>query len=182
VLAIRKVPGGGRSAGCAALVAAFLLGLSGCSDGSAAMPGVDPGKPPVDAGAEEAAVADYCAEAGSRGDGATFSDLYRDFFGPTGQASCSARSICHVPGGSGMQTSGGYECYPDETGCWVSMTSTIVPEGGSSTPGQTTLYLALRKAPPTPGSGPMPRNSAFAFCPDDLVRIRTWIEAGAQGP
>jgi hypothetical protein len=62
------------------------------------------------------------------------------------------------------------------------MTSTIVPEGGSPTPEQTTLYRALRKAPPTPGSGPMPRNSTFAFCPDDLARIRTWIEAGAAGP
>jgi hypothetical protein len=163
-----------------------LLAPSGCSDGSPAAPGVDSGRPTFDAGAEEAAVeaavADYCAEAGSRGDGATFADLYRDFFGPTGQASCSARSICHVPGGTGMQTSGGYECYPDEPGCWASMTSTIVPEGGSPTPDQTTLYLVLRKAPPTPGSGPMPRNSAFAFCPDDLARILSWIEAGAPGP
>jgi hypothetical protein len=81
-----------------------------------------------------------------------------------------------------MQTSGGYECYPNAPGCWGSMTSTIVPKGGSMTPDQTTLYLVLRKAAPTPGSGPMPRNSSFAFCPDDLARIRTWIMSGAPGP
>ena len=127
-------------------------------------------------------VVDYCADAGGRSDGSTFADLYRDFFGPTGLASCSARSICHVPGGTGAQTSGGYECAPDEPSCWASMTSTIVPDGGSTTPEQTTLYRVLRKAPPTPGSGPMPRNSSFAFCPDDLMRITTWINAGAPGP
>jgi hypothetical protein len=189
VLAIREPLGGGRGGATwtsAALAASLLLGPYGCSDGTAAMPGIDAGSAPFDAGSEEEAAApamvDYCAEAGSRGDGSTFADLYRDFFGPTGQASCSARSICHVPGGTGMQATGGYQCSPDEPTCWASMTSTIVPEGGSPTPEQTSLYQVLRKAPPTAGSGPMPRNSAFAFCPDDLARIRDWIEAGAPGP
>jgi hypothetical protein len=179
---------GDRAFACA-FAAALSLGLCACSLGSPAEPEFEGGLAgdngsPADAGptADAAAAGDYCAEAGSRGDGAAFSDLYRDFFGPSGQASCSARSICHVPGGTGAQTSGGYVCAPDEASCWASMTSTIVPEGGSTTPDQTTLYRALRKAPPTPGSGPMPRNSTFAFCPDDLARIRTWIAAGAAGP
>jgi hypothetical protein len=178
----------GERAFACALAAAFSLGLCACSVGSPAQPwfegGVagDEGSPADGGSPDGGAVGDYCAEAGSRGDGAAFSDLYRDFFGPSGQASCSARSICHVPGGTGAQTSGGYECYPDEASCWASMTSTIVPEGGSTTPEQTTLYLALRKAPPTPQTGPMPRNSTFAFCPNDLARIRSWIAAGAAGP
>jgi hypothetical protein len=121
----------------------------------------------------------YCLDAGDRGDGSRFTDLYRDFFGPTGGASCSAQSICHVPGGTGFMTSG-YECFPDQNGCWASMTSSIVPDGGTAMPETTTLYRALRKAPPTPGSGPMPRNSTFAFCPADLERITTWIQSGAQ--
>jgi hypothetical protein len=133
---------------------------------------------PGDGGADTSA--DECAAAGDRGDGSTFSDLYRDFFGPTGRASCGAQSICHVPGGTGAQTSGGYVCVPDRVGCWASMTSTIVPDGGSASPELTTLYKALRKAPPTPGSGPMPRNSSFAFCPDDLKRIAAWISTGAS--
>jgi hypothetical protein len=132
----------------------------------------------VDA-ADDAGVGGYCADAGDRGDGSDFSDLYRDFFGPTGRASCSAQSICHVAGGTGAQTSGGYVCVPDQQACWSSMTTTIVPDGGSATPEDTVLYKALRKAPPTPGSGPMPRNSSFAFCPDDLKRISEWIMAGA---
>jgi hypothetical protein len=60
------------------------------------------------------------------------------------------------------------------------MTSSIVPDGGTSMPESTTLYRALRKAPPTPGSGPMPRNSTFAFCPADLERITAWIQHGAR--
>lgn len=135
--------------------------------------------PSVDGGGD-AGISAYCAEAGDRGDGSTFSDLYRDFFGPTGRASCGAQSICHVEGGTGAQTSGGYVCTPDQQACWSSMTKTIVPSGGTATPEQTTLYRALRKAPPTPGSGPMPRSSPFAFCPDDLKRIADWISTGAS--
>ncbi len=60
------------------------------------------------------------------------------------------------------------------------MTHSIVPTGGTSMPQTTTLYKALRKAPPTPGSGPMPRNSTFAFCPADLARIEAWIGSGAR--
>jgi hypothetical protein len=59
------------------------------------------------------------------------------------------------------------------------MTGSIVPKGGTPTPESTKLYEALRKAPPTPGSGPMPRNSTFAFCPADLERIASWIQNGA---
>jgi hypothetical protein len=139
----------------------------------------EPAESSVDGGSD-AGTSDYCLDAGNRGDGSTFSDLYRDFFGPTGQATCGAQSICHVAGGTGAQTSGGYVCVPDQKACWSSMTSTIVPSGGVATPEETTLYKALRKAPPMPGSGPMPRNSSFAFCPDDLKRIAAWISSGAS--
>jgi hypothetical protein len=173
-----------RKARCLAI--ASVLASSACT-GAPARPGLGPpaGDTPsgsadeLDAG--DAAGPNPCDDAGDRGDGATFTDLYRDFFGPMGLATCSARSICHVPGGQGAQLSG-YECYPDQVGCWTSMTSaglttSIVPDGG--TPEDTLLYRILRKAPPTPGSGPMPRNSSFAFCPNDLARITAWIDAGA---
>jgi hypothetical protein len=154
-----------------AAASAFLFALTGCAS-------ADTASAPVDTGSD-AEVSAYCADAGDRGDGSTFSDLYRDFFGPTGGASCSAQSICHVSGGTGAKTSGGYVCAPDQQSCWSAMTSTIVPSGGSASPEDTTLYKALRKAPPTPGSGPMPRNSSFAFCPGDLKRIAAWISSGA---
>ncbi|HEX8793640.1 MAG TPA: hypothetical protein VF765_22005 [Polyangiaceae bacterium] len=162
-------------AGAAALavaVAAFATATTACSS-STSGEGATEGD-----GGPDAAASDYCLEAGSRGDGSRFTDLYRDFFGPEGGASCSATSICHVPGGTGLKTSG-YECAPDQDGCWLSMTSSIVPDGGTPMPESTGLYKALRKAPPTPGSGPMPRNSTFAFCPADLQRITTWIQNGA---
>ena len=159
-----------QAGGALILVAVSAFTLAACTS--------ETSEPPVDAGSDVAA-GGYCADAGDRGEGSTFADLYRDFFGPTGGASCSAQSICHVPGGTGEQTSGGYVCVPDQASCWASMTSTIVPEGGSASPELTTLYKALRKAQPTPGSGPMPRNSSFAFCPDDLKRITDWISSGA---
>lgn len=149
------------------------MAVAACSSSSSG------GVAPDGDGGEEAGISAYCLEAGSRGDGSRFTDLYRDFFGPEGGASCGAASICHVPGGTGLQTSG-YECAPDQNGCWASMTGSIVPDGGTSMPESTTLYRALRKAPPAAGSGPMPRNSAFAFCPADLERIATWIENGAR--
>jgi hypothetical protein len=129
----------------------------------------------ADSGTQE----DPCLDADDRGDGSTFTDLYTDFFGPTGRASCGASSICHVPGGEGASVSG-YTCSTDQASCWTSMTSSIVPEGGSSHPDDTTLYGILRKAPPAPGSGPMPLDSTFAFCPGDLARIEAWIAAGAK--
>jgi hypothetical protein len=162
-----------------AAAAAFTLAVAASSMGIAACGASSSGGVTSDGDAGgDAGTSAYCLEAGSRGDGSRFTDLYRDFFGPTGAASCSATSICHVDGGTGFKTSG-YECAPDQNGCWASMTSSIVPDGGTSMPESTTLYKALRKAPPTPGSGPMPRNSAFAFCPADLERIATWIQNGA---
>ena len=171
-----------RTHGRTLVIASAFVSL-GCSAGAPASPrvgdvlGVAPAE---DAGVDASlsAAPDPCADAGDRGEGAAFPDLYRDFFGPTGRASCSARPICHVPGGTGAQTSG-YVCAPDQNGCWTSMTRSIVPDGGTAMPEDTTLYKALRKAPPTPGSGPMPRNSTFAFCPADLTRIRQWIASGA---
>jgi hypothetical protein len=171
--------GAERAIACALLFGPLLASLA-CSAGEPAAPNVGSvviAPPAPDAGTLGPSP---CEDAGDRGDGSTFSDLYRDFFGPTGLASCSARSICHVPGGTGAQTSGGYICAPDQAECWASMTSSIVPDGGTPVPEGTTLYKALRKAPPTPGSGPMPRNSAFGFCPDDLARIKTWIASGAR--
>lgn len=162
----------------AAVLGLALSFVPACSAGNAAAPSWAV-EDPLTLGAGDAETVDPCADAGDRGDGSTFTDLYRDFFGPTGVASCSRRSLCHVPGGKGALNSGGYVCVPDQSTCWAAMTGSIVPDGGSPTPEQTTMYKALRKAPPTGGSGPMPFQSSFAFCPNDLQRISAWISAGA---
>jgi hypothetical protein len=163
-----------------ALAAVWPLALAACVDATGQLHGgesrlEDATIPVYDAGP----VANPCDDAGDRGDGSSFTDLYRDFFGPTGLASCSAHSICHVPNGLGAVRSNGYVCFPDQPTCWATMTNTIVPAGGTNMPETTTLYKALRKAPPTPVSGPMPFQSTFAFCPNDLARIKAWIVAGA---
>src|SRR4029077_18492163 len=85
------------------LALASLLAVAGCSSSEPALHPSEAGEAPRGSGLgadapaasrEDAAggdgvdaveeVVDYCADAGGRGDGSTFADLYRDFFGPTG--------------------------------------------------------------------------------------------------
>ncbi len=56
------------------------------------------------------------ASEGGGGTGTTFTDLYRDFFGPTGAAKCAGNGTCHgTPDQAGASASGGYVC-PDAMG------------------------------------------------------------------
>jgi hypothetical protein len=163
-----------------AVAALFLLASStGCTDATGEIIGGQPLFVEGDDASDDAGPSE-CLDAGDRGSGSTFTDLYRDFFGPTGLASCTAMSACHIsPMGRGYKNTH-YTCSPDQSTCWMTMTTSIVPSGGSATPETTTMYRALRKAPPIPHSGPMPLGSTFAFCPSDLQRIAEWIADGAQ--
>ena len=111
--------------------------------------------------------------------GATWTDLYRDCFGPD-HASCG-QPACHgSPSDPGFASSG-FVCGATEETCFMGMTAmnSIVPAGGSSTPTTTALYLNVRKASPLVG-GTMPKASNFAFTQADLDRISTWIANGAK--
>jgi hypothetical protein len=133
-----------------------------------------PPGPPDDGDGSTAAQS--CAPDG----GATWTDLYRDCFGP-GEAACGGSVGCHSAVTDQGYLSSGFLCGMTQDSCWMGMTAmgSIVPEGGTSTPTTTSLYENIRKAPPNVG-GSMPKFSSFAFAPADLARISTWIANGAQ--
>jgi hypothetical protein len=169
----------------ASLLALASSVLVACYSGGGPASAVPPAEPEpdaetADAGVDGAPVSSPCDDAGRPDGGSTWTDLYRDYFGPTGLASCTALSNCHGASTQTGATNSGFVCGNTKDECFLGITAplSIVPEGGTATPEQTTLYIALRKAPPNRG-GAMPRNSAFAFCPSDLMRIEGWIAAGA---
>jgi hypothetical protein len=114
--------------------------------------------------------------------GSTFTDLYNDFFGPTGSASCLGNGNCH--GGTdtaGTVGSGGYECAPDKDGCYKGMIAGGLIEPGNaaqtSNPESALLYAIIRKPD---GTGIMPKIPASrVFSPSELKCITTWIAGGA---
>jgi hypothetical protein len=137
---------------------------------------------------------------------ATFTSLYADFFGPSGQATCTAQAGCHgTAGASGAQTSG-FVCGQTKESCWEGMTKGINPvdAGGPvvcvgicpqntsftcpTDPTKQTLYGGLHKVQAA-GLNNMPCSSVpvcrasqspYTFTQDDLARISTWIQQGAQ--
>jgi hypothetical protein len=143
------------------------------------------------------------------GGGTTWTALYGDFFGPSGQASCSAQATCHgTAGASGAEVSG-FVCGQSKEECWAGVTQGIAVDAGGvfcpivclgtcpqngeacnvSDPTQQTLYEDIHKAKGS-GLNNMPCGGNLQLCPasgatytftaDDLGRISTWIQQGAQ--
>ncbi len=144
-----------------------------------------------------------CAPSGG---GATYTDLYADFFGPCGQGSCSGQSGCHDNATETGALTSGFVCGGTQKSCWEGMTMGIPADAGgvfppiappdAGDPTQTPLYGGLHKAKAS-GLNNMPRKSdrsrlcldaALAKAtvrpslPGDLARISAdlWIQQGAQ--
>jgi hypothetical protein len=129
--------------------------LVGCSDATGGLRG------------GQSLIGDPCAAGGGHG----WHDLYSCYFGPEGKASCAAQGTCHGTSSSqGARLSGGFVCGPSKDSCWAGLAV-------FNDPTLTQFYAALRK---TDGTGTMPKSSSFTFQPDDLARIRAWIQQGAQ--
>lgn len=118
------------------------------------------------------------------GSGSTWTDLYRDFFGPTGAASCAGDGNCHgtrdTQGALGSQ---GYVC-ADKDGCWASMTAAspgLVTTADATDPTKSTLYVTLRHRR-SDGSlaGSMPQRPSYVFSVASMDRIASWIQRGAK--
>jgi hypothetical protein len=116
-----------------------LLVLCGCADATGSVSGGGPLLSTPDAG----------------GAGDTWTDLYADFFGPAGQASCTAQTGCHgLASESGAQISG-FVCGNSKDACWSGMTIGIpadaggifppIVTAGASDPTKTQLYQALHQ-------------------------------------
>lgn len=147
-------------------------------------------------------------EAGASGH--TWTDLYRDYFGPTGVASCAGNGNCHGdPAQPGAQASR-FVCprpeTPDAGGPADASGDALGEAGPSPEAGASDALARARTAcldslkggsglitPGTPpdqtglyailrkdSGGTMPQNPPYKFSAGDLKRITDWIAAGAN--
>jgi hypothetical protein len=124
------------------------------------------------------APATHCAD----GTGVTWTDLYRDCFGP-GYADCGGTGGCHRSSQDTGTSFSGFLCGTSKESCYEGMVGidSLVTPSGTQEPEKTRLYAALRKAPPlTSPERAMPNNTGFAFSAGDLARISAWIKNGAK--
>jgi hypothetical protein len=163
--------------------AAVVLVLSGCTNAPPTEEGgglrFDASPPPATSSGDDSGCGDPNADAGS---GTAWSDLYRDYFGPTGVASCAGTvGACHgETTGLGFQSSQ-YLCAGGVSGCYTGITNKsaglVVVGDTTDSPTDSTLYAVLRKECI---GGVMPKQPAsFFFSPADMKRITAWIGAGA---
>jgi hypothetical protein len=161
--------------------ALLLPALSACASAS---PNEQGGTPRFDAGAPQISEnedgGDACGStAFDAAEGTGWSDLYRDYFGPTAVSSCSGTAgQCHGVGGVGTSA---WTCGATVASCYQGITNPaddIVTVGDTTDdPTTSTLYVALRKQC---GGGTMPKAPAtFVFSASDMKRITDWIGAGA---
>ncbi len=135
---------------------------------------------------EDAGPVDRYEEREDQGTGVTFSDLYRDFLGPTGKASCAGSDgLCHGgPEKAGALGSSGFVCGADKDACYAAMTgkASLVTSQDATEPTKSTLYLVVRHRRPD-GSlvGNMPKRPVtYVFSTASMERIATWIKNGAN--
>lgn len=160
--------------------------LAACADASGEVRGGDPrfdAAPPGPAPEEDAA-----ADAGpfpedllDAGTGATWTDLYRDLFGPTGGASCAGDGLCHGSADQAGAVASGFVC-DSQAGCRASMlgNSGLVKSADFTAPQQSFLATIVRRRR-SDGSllGSMPKRPAYVFSRASMERIQTWIQNGA---
>jgi len=141
-------------------------------------------QPAPDAGndaAGDAAVVPLCA--GTRGTGATFTELYQDYFGYVGPGGCAGNGRCHGSGDQpGSLGSNGFICPAEnepsgKDTCYQHLRDAgLVTESDQAAPEHARLYVVLRKST---GGGSMPKAPVCAFDQADMKRIADWIRAGA---
>jgi hypothetical protein len=114
------------------------------------------------------------------GTGTTWTDLYRDYFGPQGSANCALTGGCHGDSNQTGALSSGYVCGPSATACHDGMVAAkLVPTTPGADPKTTSLYSILRKCGGE-GASLMPKlPTSMAFTDVDMTRIDAWIQAGA---
>jgi hypothetical protein len=122
-----------------------------------------------------------CADMADAGSGTGWSDIYRDYFGPMGKASCAGNGQCHGNSTQPGAQASGYVCGPTAAECYSGITSAsanLVTVGDTTDdPTTTALYAVLRKCS---GGGTMPQSPAtLMFTSVDMTRIAAWIKAGA---
>jgi hypothetical protein len=114
--------------------------------------------------------------------GTTWRALYRDYFGPSGVASCAGGEECH---GSTLQL--GYESSnflcpagDAEAGCYAGITSWGTDGADLIQPDASFSHDMLsEELCQGDGAGTMPLDCSYVFTPVDMKRIADWVNAGA---
>jgi hypothetical protein len=118
---------------------------------------------------------------------ATWTELYTNYFGNVGVASCAGNGTCHgAMTQLGYMTSN-YLCPEnDQQGCYESFTSPGTAGGPNLLAAyppfeKTYLYEVLRKSSGANIGTPMPKAPyTYTFNTTDLARIESWVAAGAK--
>jgi hypothetical protein len=111
----------------------------------------------------------------------TFSDIYLRFFGPGGVASCT-KNPGRCQGGPvepGTLSANGFECVPDESGCYASLV-----KSGTISPGEPDALLLHHLRHVDSATGLLVGNeplapASFVFSPADYATIAAWVASGA---
>ena len=172
----------------APLRAALVLLLSSCTAATGSFEG---GQAKFDAAPPEPTPG---ADRGDNGTGITWTDLYREYFGPGAAASCAGTGACHGGEGQPGFKSSRYLC-SDKDQCWASMRdkdgdaakhSGLVKESDLGMPESSQLLAielrhdAVQADGTTKRVGSMPKNPQYTFTPVGLARIRDWAKAGGK--
>lgn len=113
-----------------------------------------------------------------RAGGSTWPELYRDYFGPSGAASCAGSGVCHGASDQPGAKASGYVCAGSADDCYAGMVKghLFIPGDTSKAPDAVVLHVVLRKSD---GTGFMPKSPAKVFGTGDMARIDAWLAAGA---
>lgn len=123
---------------------------------------------------------DASAEEEDAGSGTRFTDLYRDFFAPTGRASCAGSGQCHGSAADLGAASSAFVC-SDQATCYSTMTgaANLAKPSNASDPSKSALVGILRHRDASNDIvGYMPKSPAYVFSAASMARISTWIAAG----
>jgi hypothetical protein len=161
------------------------VAFSACATATGDVQGGEPRPDTGEQGATQPPPPPACVIDAMTGSGTTWSDLYRDFFGPTGKASCAGNGTCHGDATQqGAKSSGGYVCAGDKVACRASLlsddTGLIQLPRDQTEPEASGLVQELRRRKPD-GSvvGLMPKTPECVFESAAIDRIETWIKNGA---
>ncbi len=170
-----------------------LFALSGCSNstnGTSTPDGFKGGAPnpqfdasiPVD----DTPPAMVDAGANDCGTGATWGDLYCNYFGRAGTTTpgCNGDGKCHGdPMQAGALGSGGFVCGKDKDSCYegiTGMTVGLVLAKDKADPAGSYLLNEIRHKKNGATVGSMPKRPAtYSFSDDAIKQISDWIAAGA---
>lgn len=158
----------------------LVLGVAACASAGGTVKG---GEPAFDAAAPEVTAATGCIIGADAGSGTTWTDLYRDFFGPNGAGSCVGNGTCHGDPSKPGSSASKFVC-EDKDACRASMVSeesglVILPRDAADPHNSGLVQELRRKNADGTVSGLMPKRPNCAFDTDAIARIETWIKNNA---